>query len=112
MVEFKQFPAASYMRRVVLNREHSGEQGTRATGYYGGIRKLHNQEDIEIWKNRLTAEAQVQLDSLVTTLHTQGSIFFLFCLGLEKKESFFFWFYNTLLECKKKMKGKKIKRKI
>ncbi|XP_015969124.1 F-box protein At2g26850-like isoform X2 [Arachis duranensis] len=57
VVEFKQYPEASYMRKVVLNRRNSGEQGSRATGFFGGIRKLHNHHDIHLWNNRLTAQA-------------------------------------------------------
>ncbi|TKY53463.1 F-box protein [Spatholobus suberectus] len=50
IVEFRQYPEASNMRRIKLSRKNSGEQGDRIGGYYGGIIKLHNEDEIETWK--------------------------------------------------------------
>ncbi|XP_061364788.1 F-box protein At2g32560-like [Gastrolobium bilobum] len=51
IVEFKQYCQGSSMRRIKLlrNREQCEEQAE----YYGGIRKLHNEEEIERWKKLL-----------------------------------------------------------
>ncbi|KAI5393270.1 hypothetical protein KIW84_060403 [Lathyrus oleraceus] len=49
MVEFKQYPERSNMRRIKLSRKN-GEQGDRAGGFYGGIRKLYSSDEIEAWK--------------------------------------------------------------
>lgn len=49
MVEFKQYPERSNMRRIKLSRKN-GEQGDRAGGFYGGIRKLYSSDEIETWK--------------------------------------------------------------
>lgn len=50
IVEFKQYPERSNMRRIMLSRKN-GEQGDRAGGggFYGGIRKLYSVDEIETW---------------------------------------------------------------
>ncbi|XP_061364790.1 F-box protein At2g26850-like [Gastrolobium bilobum] len=51
IVEFKQYSQGSSMRGIKLLR--NGEQYEEPAGYYGGIRKLHNEEEIERWKKLL-----------------------------------------------------------
>ncbi|KAK7267067.1 hypothetical protein RIF29_19731 [Crotalaria pallida] len=57
IVEFKQYPQGSYMRRIQLSRKN-GEQGDNVGGYYGGIRKLHSEEEIETWQKLFPAHVQ------------------------------------------------------
>lgn len=51
------------MRRIKLSRKIYGEQGDRIGGFYGGIRKLQSQEEIETWEKLLPRQVdqQVQL---------------------------------------------------
>ncbi|KAK7336450.1 hypothetical protein VNO77_16992 [Canavalia gladiata] len=51
IVEFKQYSQRSSMARIKVLR--NGEQCEDRTGYYGGIRKLHSEEEIERWKKLL-----------------------------------------------------------
>ncbi|KAI4351262.1 hypothetical protein L6164_005638 [Bauhinia variegata] len=44
IVEFNQYPLNSRWRRAMLNRKEYKEQGNPQEGFYGGIRKLQNQE--------------------------------------------------------------------
>ncbi|KAJ7972113.1 F-box protein [Quillaja saponaria] len=53
MLEFKQYSPDSIYRRVVLNRNDHGEQVMGGGGYYGGIRKLHSEDEIARWKQLL-----------------------------------------------------------
>ncbi|RDX62854.1 F-box protein, partial [Mucuna pruriens] len=50
IVEFKQYAHGSRMKRVKLLR--NGEQCEEATGCYGGIRKLHSEEEIQRWERQ------------------------------------------------------------
>ncbi|KAK7344867.1 hypothetical protein VNO77_15052 [Canavalia gladiata] len=58
IVEFRQYPETSSMRRTRLSRKNNGEQGNQIGGYYGGIRKLHNEEEIETWKKLFPLQIQ------------------------------------------------------
>ncbi|KAL2320649.1 hypothetical protein Fmac_029618 [Flemingia macrophylla] len=51
MLEFTQYTAGSRWRQAVINRKHHREKGNEIDGFYGGIRKLHSQEEITRWKN-------------------------------------------------------------
>ncbi|KAG4393606.1 hypothetical protein AAZX31_03G110700 [Glycine max] len=51
IVEFKQYSHGSSMRRVKLPR--NGEQFEEPTRCYGGIRKLHSDEEIQRWEKLL-----------------------------------------------------------
>ncbi|RDX73465.1 F-box protein, partial [Mucuna pruriens] len=51
IVEFKQYTHGSRMRQVKLLR--NGEQCEEATGCYGGIRKLHSEEEVQRWEKFL-----------------------------------------------------------
>lgn len=50
VVEFRQYPHGASMRQAKLPRHNNGEQGGNQIGFYGGIRKLHSEEEIEKWK--------------------------------------------------------------
>ncbi|XP_020213161.1 F-box protein At2g26850 isoform X2 [Cajanus cajan] len=51
ILEFTQYTAGSRWRQAVINRKHHREKGNEIDGFYGGIRKLHSQEEITRWKN-------------------------------------------------------------
>ncbi|KAK7393024.1 hypothetical protein VNO78_21475 [Psophocarpus tetragonolobus] len=59
IVEFRQYPEASTMRRIKLSKKNIEEQGDRICGYYGGIRKLHNEDEIQTWKNLFPRQGQI-----------------------------------------------------
>lgn len=59
IVEFRQYPEISSMRRIRLSRKNTGEQGDPRSGYYGGIRKLHNEDEIEKWKKLFPSQVQM-----------------------------------------------------
>ncbi|KAI4353075.1 hypothetical protein L6164_002050 [Bauhinia variegata] len=63
VVEFKQYPPGSSMRRVLLSRTDDGEQTDKSGGFYGGTRKLQSEEEIERWKKNFEQENQVLYDS-------------------------------------------------
>jgi len=48
VVEFKQYPPASRNKRSVLNRNRYEEQFSMLR-WFGGIRKLDKEEEIEKW---------------------------------------------------------------
>ncbi|KAJ7972110.1 F-box protein [Quillaja saponaria] len=51
IVDFNNYPSNSLFRRTMLNRKVHGEQSNiRGGGFYGGIRKLQNEEEITRWK--------------------------------------------------------------
>ncbi|KAL2320652.1 hypothetical protein Fmac_029621 [Flemingia macrophylla] len=54
IVEFKQYQSESRMRRSVLNRNKYEEQGSRLR-WFGGIRKLDKEEEIEKWSKLLAS---------------------------------------------------------
>ncbi|KAK7344866.1 hypothetical protein VNO77_15049 [Canavalia gladiata] len=58
IVEFRQYSESSNMRRIGLSRKNNGEQGDQIGGYYGGIRKLHNEDEIETWKKLFPLQIQ------------------------------------------------------
>ncbi|XP_027351102.1 F-box protein At2g41170-like [Abrus precatorius] len=51
IVEFRQYPEESNMRRVKLLRNNNRELGNNLVGLYGRIRKLHDEDEIQRWKN-------------------------------------------------------------
>ncbi|KAJ1427861.1 F-box-like domain superfamily [Sesbania bispinosa] len=59
IVEFQQYPEGSNMRRITLSRKNYGEQGNQVGGFYGGIRKLHNEDEIETWKKLFSRQIQM-----------------------------------------------------
>jgi hypothetical protein len=54
VVEFKQYPKRSSMRRAKLPRHTE-----YSAGNYGGIRKLHSQEEIQKWNQLLDRQQYV-----------------------------------------------------
>ncbi|KAL7097718.1 hypothetical protein ACP275_10G161000 [Erythranthe tilingii] len=50
-LEFKQYSAASRWRRTVISRKDHTVIGNEIDGFYGGIRKLCNKQEIAKWKD-------------------------------------------------------------
>lgn len=50
ILEFKQYIPGSQWRRTAIKRKDHREGGNEGDGFYGGIRKLYNKEEIEAWK--------------------------------------------------------------
>lgn len=50
VLEFKQYTPGSRWRHATLNRKDHREEGNEADGFYGGIRKLSNEEEISMWR--------------------------------------------------------------
>ncbi|KAG9157483.1 hypothetical protein Leryth_010314 [Lithospermum erythrorhizon] len=51
VLEFTQYSPGSRWRRVVIDRKEHREVGNETDGFYGGIRKLHHEEEISKWKS-------------------------------------------------------------
>uniref|UniRef100_A0A2P2QHJ8 Uncharacterized protein n=1 Tax=Rhizophora mucronata TaxID=61149 RepID=A0A2P2QHJ8_RHIMU len=45
-----QYKPNSQWRRTIISRKDHREVGNEAYGFYGGIRKLHREEEVSIWK--------------------------------------------------------------
>lgn len=50
VLEFSQYSPGSRWRQMMINRKDHREEGNEADGFYGGIRKLYNVEEIAKWK--------------------------------------------------------------
>ncbi|KAJ4979158.1 hypothetical protein NE237_009938 [Protea cynaroides] len=50
ILEFNQYSPGSRWRRSSVSRKNHQEEGNEADGFYGGIRKLYNKEEITMWK--------------------------------------------------------------
>ncbi|XP_004290535.1 PREDICTED: F-box protein At2g32560-like [Fragaria vesca subsp. vesca] len=50
VLEFSQYTPGSRWRQMMINRKYHREEGNEADGFYGGIRKLYNVEEIAKWK--------------------------------------------------------------
>ncbi|KAB5520547.1 hypothetical protein DKX38_024866 [Salix brachista] len=50
VLEFHQYTPGSRWRSTAVNRKEQREEGNEADGFYGGIRKLYNNEEICRWK--------------------------------------------------------------
>ncbi|XP_043693610.1 F-box protein At2g32560-like isoform X2 [Telopea speciosissima] len=50
VLEFNHYTPGSRWRRASISRKDHREEGNEADGFYGGIRKLYNKEDISMWK--------------------------------------------------------------
>ncbi|KAH9288291.1 hypothetical protein KI387_032408, partial [Taxus chinensis] len=48
-LEFRQYATGSRWRRIQMRRNRAPEVGSEMDGFYGGIRKLNNKEDISAW---------------------------------------------------------------
>lgn len=50
VLEFNQYTPGSRWRHTAINRKDHREEGNEADGFYGGIRKLKNKDEISTWK--------------------------------------------------------------
>ncbi|KAL3530018.1 hypothetical protein ACH5RR_009340 [Cinchona calisaya] len=50
VLEFNQYTPGSRWRTTTVSRKDHREEGNEADGFYGGIRKLHKNEEISTWK--------------------------------------------------------------
>ncbi|KAL3580208.1 hypothetical protein D5086_018043 [Populus alba] len=50
VLEFHQYTPGSRWRSTTVNRKEHREEGNEADGFYGGIRKLYNNEEVFRWK--------------------------------------------------------------
>ncbi|GAB2246163.1 hypothetical protein Droror1_Dr00001656 [Drosera rotundifolia] len=50
VLEFKQYNPESRWRRTIISRKDHREKGNEADGFYGGVRKLCNADEISRWK--------------------------------------------------------------
>lgn len=50
VLEFNQYTPGSRWRQSLVNRKDHREEGNEGDGFYGGIRKLHNKDEISKWK--------------------------------------------------------------
>ncbi|XP_057825786.1 F-box protein At2g26850 isoform X2 [Cryptomeria japonica] len=48
-LEFRQYATGSRWRRIQMRRNKAPEAGSESDGFYGGIRKLKNRDDISAW---------------------------------------------------------------
>ncbi|XP_024926135.2 F-box protein At2g26850 isoform X1 [Ziziphus jujuba] len=56
VLEFNQYTPGSRWRHTTINRKDHGEEGNEADGFYGGIRKLSNEEEISMWRRLWPSE--------------------------------------------------------
>ncbi|KAI0501764.1 hypothetical protein KFK09_016709 [Dendrobium nobile] len=49
VLEFNHYPSGSRWRRKTINRKEHREDGDENYGFYGGIRKIQNKEEISKW---------------------------------------------------------------
>ncbi|KAJ3669192.1 hypothetical protein LUZ60_011142 [Juncus effusus] len=56
ILEFKQYARGSRWRKMKISRKDHREKGDENDGFYGGIRKLGNNEEIKMWKQFWPAE--------------------------------------------------------
>lgn len=50
VLEFNQYTPGSRWRHTTISRKDHREEGDEADGFYGGIRKLSNEEEISMWR--------------------------------------------------------------
>nr|XP_004250900.1 F-box protein At2g32560 isoform X2 [Solanum lycopersicum] len=50
VLEFNQYTHGSRWRTTHIDRKDHREEGNEADGFYGGIRKLHSNEEISMWR--------------------------------------------------------------
>ncbi|OIW02804.1 hypothetical protein TanjilG_29580 [Lupinus angustifolius] len=56
VLEFNQYTPDSRWRRTTISKKDHREEGNEADGFYGGIRKIKNANEISIWKNLWPSE--------------------------------------------------------
>ncbi|XP_052729969.1 F-box protein At2g26850 isoform X2 [Vigna angularis] len=62
ILEFRQYPEESKDRRIKLCRKKNEEQGDEIIGYYGGIRKLEDEDEIQTWNGLFPLQVQLPDD--------------------------------------------------
>lgn len=50
VLEFNQYSPGSRWRRAVVDRKDHREEGSESEGFYGGIRKLYDENEISAWR--------------------------------------------------------------
>ncbi|KAL7598296.1 hypothetical protein Lser_V15G22943 [Lactuca serriola] len=50
VLEFKQYAPGSRWRHMTINRRDHREEGNETEGFYGGIKKLYDKDDISMWQ--------------------------------------------------------------
>nr|XP_043640158.1 F-box protein At2g26850-like [Erigeron canadensis] len=50
VLEFKQYALGSRWRHMTINRKDHREEGNETEGFYGGIKKLYNKNEISMWQ--------------------------------------------------------------
>ncbi|KAL4590583.1 hypothetical protein LXL04_003517 [Taraxacum kok-saghyz] len=50
VLEFKQYAPGSRWRHMTIDRNDHREEGNETGGFYGGIKKLYNKDDISMWQ--------------------------------------------------------------
>lgn len=56
VLEFNQYTPDSRWRKTTISRKYHREEGNEADGFYGGIRKIKNENEISVWKNLWPSE--------------------------------------------------------
>ncbi|KAK4789231.1 hypothetical protein SAY86_020550 [Trapa natans] len=56
VLQFNQYAPGSRWRQTTVDRRSHKEEGNEAVGFYGGIRKLENEDEISMWKQLWPAE--------------------------------------------------------
>ncbi|KAF7833596.1 F-box protein [Senna tora] len=56
VLEFNQYTPGSRWRQAKVNRKDHREEGNEIDGFYGGIRKIYNEQEISMWKNLWPSE--------------------------------------------------------
>ncbi|KAG8367823.1 hypothetical protein BUALT_Bualt16G0112700 [Buddleja alternifolia] len=51
ILEFKQYDIESRWRKMTIGRKEYRENGNKADGFYGGIRKIYKEDDIARWEH-------------------------------------------------------------
>jgi len=50
ILEFNQYSPGSRWRRTHIDRKDHREEGNESDGFYGGIRKLYDRDEITMWR--------------------------------------------------------------
>ncbi|GAB4855963.1 hypothetical protein Ancab_024602 [Ancistrocladus abbreviatus] len=50
VLEFNQYAQGTHWRRATISRKDHREEGNEADGFYGGIRKLYDKDEISTWR--------------------------------------------------------------
>lgn len=86
MLEFNQYTPGSRWRQTAINRKDHREAGNEGDGFYGGIRKLHGNEEIAMWKRLWPTKILEQF--LLIHFQTSSGPFYLVSHDAIKHQSF------------------------